>query len=461
MTPTTDDREREFGIEELFFSTTDRKGHISAGNSVFTRVSGYAEEELLGKAHNIIRHPDMPRAVFQLLWDTIGAGNPIAAYVKNRAKDGRPYWVMAVVVPVNDGYLSVRLKPSSPLFAAVKPMYVTLRKLEEEVEAREGRKRSIEVSMQRLGELLLEAGFADYKAFMCAALPAEVRSREAALSANRGVQPNGRVAHAEASSAKVDEFLDSCSFLFGYLHSLFQSLSNYSEANERLRAKSAFVLDLAAEIQLFSLNAVIAAARLNRTGATLSAVAHLMRERSGEISDLLHTLSRDMLSATRSQGDVEFAVSVVRLQTEMATIYARELQSLQRSGESDLAADRTGTSVRALSGCLASGIPSLIGMLEELDGRFAQVRSNVTTLVRELAVLGALHSKGKIEAASGERTDAFHVLLDAIGEKIGAANAEVTELRAAAATCLIAEADTDKLAVHDHHQRIEALAVAA
>jgi len=168
-----------------------------------------------------------------------------------------------------------------------------------------------------------------------------------------------------------------------------------------------------------------------------------------------------MLAATRREGHVEFAVSVVRLQTEMATSYARELQRLQETGDASIGRDHTGTSVRALSSCLAGGIPELTSMLEGLDRSFADVRGKVTVLLRELRVPSALHSKGKIEAAAGERTDAFHVLLYQIGERIAAADAEVAELRSAAEACRIAAAGTDQIAVREHQQRIEALASGA
>jgi hypothetical protein len=79
------DQERPFGDDELFFSTTDRKGIISSANDVFVRVSGHPRDALIGSAHNIIRHPDMPRAGCKLLWDHLGAGGPFAGYVKNLA----------------------------------------------------------------------------------------------------------------------------------------------------------------------------------------------------------------------------------------------------------------------------------------------------------------------------------------------------------------------------------------
>ena len=109
------DVERPLRDTELCFSTTDEKGLITAGNQVFERVSGYALQDMLGRAHNIVRHPDMPRAVFEVLWHTIQAGQPVAAYVQNLAADSTYYWVLASVMPVPGGYLSVRLAPRGAL----------------------------------------------------------------------------------------------------------------------------------------------------------------------------------------------------------------------------------------------------------------------------------------------------------------------------------------------------------
>src|SRR5690606_31957630 len=102
---------------------TDAAGLIQFGNSVFQRVSIYDWDELLGKPHKIVRHPDTPRAAFWLLWSAIKDGRPFGAYVKNRAKDGRFYWVFAIVTPVDGGYLSVRLRPSTELLAVIKREY--------------------------------------------------------------------------------------------------------------------------------------------------------------------------------------------------------------------------------------------------------------------------------------------------------------------------------------------------
>jgi len=101
ITPTS--VERTFGREEIIVSKTDPQGRITYANDVFVRVSGFERSELLGRPHSVIRHPDMPRALFQRLWDTIGAGDEIFAYVKNIARDGSFYWVLAHVTPSSRG----------------------------------------------------------------------------------------------------------------------------------------------------------------------------------------------------------------------------------------------------------------------------------------------------------------------------------------------------------------------
>jgi len=99
--------ERFFPEEDIIVSKTDLKGHITYANETFLNISGYTEEELLGQPHSIIRHPDMPRCVFKLLWDTLEARREIFAYVLNMAKSGDHYWVFAHVTPTFDEFEQV------------------------------------------------------------------------------------------------------------------------------------------------------------------------------------------------------------------------------------------------------------------------------------------------------------------------------------------------------------------
>ncbi len=110
-------RERVMRDNDFIVSKTDLSGRITYGNEIFIEFSGYSEAELLGTQHNIIRHPDMPRAAFNLVWDTLKSGREIFAYVKNMSKDGSFYWVFAHITPdfgpKGDivGYYSVRRCP--------------------------------------------------------------------------------------------------------------------------------------------------------------------------------------------------------------------------------------------------------------------------------------------------------------------------------------------------------------
>ena len=170
------DDEVPFSFDELFFSRTDERGVILSGNAVFCRVSRFDWKDMENRPHRIVRHPDMPAAVFHLLWETIRAGKPMAAYVKNRASDGCFYWVLAIVTPVDGGYLSVRIKPGSGLFSQV------IREYRDLLAAERSERLSPAESAGRLLARLEELGFAGYGAFMAAALSAETAARNEALA---------------------------------------------------------------------------------------------------------------------------------------------------------------------------------------------------------------------------------------------------------------------------------------
>lgn len=95
--------EQFFGDDEIIVSKTDLKGNLTYCNDVFLRIAGYTEQECLGQPHSMIRHPDMPRCIFGLLWETIQSNREIFAYVVNRCKNGDHYWVHAHVTPSRDG----------------------------------------------------------------------------------------------------------------------------------------------------------------------------------------------------------------------------------------------------------------------------------------------------------------------------------------------------------------------
>ncbi len=189
-----------FGIAELFYSRTDARGVIQAGNAVFQRVSGFPWARLIGAPHRIVRHPATPRAVFRILWQTIEKKVPAVAYVCNRAADGRHYWVLATILPQGGGYLSVRIKPTSPLFATARANYA-------EITTAEQGGMTVEAARDLLLMRLQGAGFASYAAFMRAALDQEYAARRAALGRVSG-ERDAEVARLRAALVSVSSEQD-------------------------------------------------------------------------------------------------------------------------------------------------------------------------------------------------------------------------------------------------------------
>ncbi|MEP4165091.1 PAS domain-containing protein [Maricaulis sp.] len=152
--------ERFFGEDEIIVSKTDLKGRLTYCNDVFLRISGYTEKECLGQPHSLIRHPQMPRCVFKLLWDTVQGGHEIFAYVLNRSKNGDHYWVDAHVTPSRDksgeinGYHSNRrVADPSIIGEIVWPLY---RELLAEEQRHTNRRDGLAASTSMISKLLEE-----------------------------------------------------------------------------------------------------------------------------------------------------------------------------------------------------------------------------------------------------------------------------------------------------------------
>jgi len=135
--PTPLDIEIELDPKRYIVSETDAKGKITFVNDYFMEVSGYSSEELLGSPHSIVRHPDMPKVVFKLLWETISAGKNINAVVKNLAKDGRYYWIFTEFEIRKDtdtgeiiGYHASRKSISKHVIEIIAELYAKLLEIE-------------------------------------------------------------------------------------------------------------------------------------------------------------------------------------------------------------------------------------------------------------------------------------------------------------------------------------------
>ncbi|PLW78013.1 PAS domain-containing protein [Cohaesibacter celericrescens] len=155
-------KEQFFKENELIVSKTNLKGHITYCNQVFLKISGYSEKEILGQPHSVIRHPEMPRCVFDILWETVQNGHEIFAYVVNRCKNGDHYWVNAHVTPSRDktgsiiGYHSNRRVPDRDILEkSILPLY---QKLNDTERSHTNRKTGMQASRQLLDDTLQSQG---------------------------------------------------------------------------------------------------------------------------------------------------------------------------------------------------------------------------------------------------------------------------------------------------------------
>ena len=350
--PTSVD-EIPFGIEELFFSRTDARGRILAGNDVFQRVSRYAWEEMIERPHNIIRHPEMPRAVFYLLWDRIRAGLPVGAYVKNRAQDGRHYWVFAVVTPIEDGFLSVRLKPGSPLFAAAAQLYAVIRKEELASDCKPAE--SAHLLLRHLGA----AGFVDYPSFMAGALASEIRQRDAAL---------GRPAW--PSLSHFEELIGSAAIL--------------QKTAERM-------LELTSAFRYTPGNLRIQAARMGEEGRAISEISTNYGHISDSIVENLRLLHASAQEVFASVNDGLFLACTARLQEETAAFFTREA-----AAKGEPAGDEAGRLLRQTEEYKRLAVEKF----EHIKAHIARFFNLTSEMKRLCSALVAVRVMGKVESVN-------------------------------------------------------------
>ena len=154
-------KELSFPEDELIVSKTNTKGIITYGNKLFFDLAGYTQHEIVGKPHNIVRHPEMPRAIFGLLWDRIKSGQEIFAYVNNLAKNGDNYWVFAHVTPSFDetgttiGYHSSRRSPDREKLKTFRALYAVMREAEQKENMPQNAKKA---GMEVLEKVLQDKG---------------------------------------------------------------------------------------------------------------------------------------------------------------------------------------------------------------------------------------------------------------------------------------------------------------
>ena len=368
----TGEFESPFEISEMFFSRTDSQGRILSGNKVFQRVSGYEWAEMVNKPHNMIRHPDMPKGVFHLFWSCLLQKKPVGAYVKNKAQDGGIYWVFALAVPLADGYLSVRIKPSSPSFNAAQSIYKELLLFEATT------KTSPEKSHQELLKYIQKSGYKDYPHFMRECLLEELKAREVACGKG------------ELKTFRVLELL-----------------KNASEAGLALARESQRIAASHKKNKFLPLNLEITSSSLSAENAvaSLSVVASSYQKLMGEVQVEIEKFTLSAADVVALLEENQFLMSARHLLSAIVAFFKTELNDgtqIDIPGETQ----RLVTVADEYQFKAQESVVAVLKSLQQFSMVCASMRSSITGLE-------IMRLTGKIEAARiGSASEEISIIID-------------------------------------------------
>ncbi len=372
--------ESPFGFDEFFFSKTDKRGVISYGNDVFVRVSVYPKETMLGAPHSLIRHPDMPRAVFKEFWNFLNQEKPVGAYVKNLAGNGSYYWVYAFAFPIADGYLSIRFKPSSEVFSVVQALY-------RDVLAFEQQEHSLEESYEYLLKKLQGIGFSSYESFMLKAVLEELKSRATQVQGSEiASEVKEAVAIADVTKSATQKLSD-----------VFEKLREFQSANQSLEDTMKKLEQGFQQLKFISINMKIAAAKFGEMAASLGVVSHEFSILSGTIEKHLGGLSGFIQELSGVTQKCVLRAAALNVQMLMVDFFVRE--SIAKMGSSENAFEEMLQNQKDFSDLFNQYCQNLEQEFLELNKSISVIESELVDVVKFVTGLEVVRQMGAIESA--------------------------------------------------------------
>lgn len=380
--------EADFLLNELFFSKTDFKGLIQTGNKVFLRVAEYQEKEIWRRPHNIIRHPDMPRCVFKVFWDFLKENRPICAYVKNLSKSGRFYWVFAMAFPMGDGYLSIRLKPSTALLCEIQTVYADIL-MKEQAGA------SMEDVTADLLQALHEKGFSSYEEFMNQALLAEMKSRDHLLTlAEENLTPS-----IATKSGLLEGLLLASRSCTDTARNAFRIADQLNERTHALKTKSHEIDEICREVQMVTTNLTISAAKLGEAGKPLGVVSNNLEKLAADILSNSLDFEKTFASFNQAASAMYLAIGISRFQIEMMNHLIEETltRDNEHSSISDEQEQQLIQNCELLKQLISSNFATVLSTAKDLTKENKSLIRSISMLSKVTAGMDVICVVGKIE----------------------------------------------------------------
>ncbi len=395
--------ERSFEASELFFSTTDRRGVITSCNEVFTRIAEYEPQEILGQPHSIVRHPHMPRCVFFLLWEYLLSGRPIGAYVKNRSKSGAYYWVFALAMPIDSGFISIRLKPTSGALDLISSLYEKLRSIE--AEHSEDRRTGMKMAYDALLLELASLGIESYDEFMSNALRSELSSRYKLLGKDQSCE--------ESSLVRA-----------------FMGLKGLGDLRSSLRNENIFLSSFAKGLFESALNLGVKASRLGDRGRALRIISNEVASIASSVGKQTKVIVRENSVLSAQIESACFSISFATLLIEMLLFFKEEqCRATLTPAEQQL---KFGKTFAELEELLCANVHTSITRAKEAQAQLGRVFSSFESLIEELVkILLSIqfsYVTGKSLAALTSGTEGFALQLSEIIERADKSRLNINEL---------------------------------
>ncbi|MDR2380080.1 MAG: hypothetical protein LBE08_02705 [Bifidobacteriaceae bacterium] len=433
-------QERRVGVDELFFSCTDRKGVITAANTVFARLSAFPRDELMGAPHNLIRNPLMPGGAFKLMWDTLLGGKPFAAYVKNLAKDGFDYQVFATVTPMGSGFLSVRSSPRfDPLWNAATGLYGQALPIEHNAKNHGANRSGIATAgLTSLAEMLAGAGFPSYDEFMYTALPAETQTR-VVLSARRTYRPeaHGDIADILNNAVALDEHI-------GDLLGRLDSLQHLAEALQAGSAQLGGTVAALAEVTQVSLNA---SQQVAAHAPTLASTANAMTRVGAGAERVITPLPDRLSQVRRGVMELRFRIALAQLHNDMVINFALENLDGFAPPEGLLY-------VPLLCYALADDVEAVASGLEGAQGVLNEVGAQVESAGAHLGQFQKFLTTWRIQVPRFGVSAQLGPLVGPIDQQLNRSHEELNALRSLAKACIAEARPFDRVPMEEILGRI-------
>ena len=361
-------------VEDLFFSTTDRKGVILLANHVFAYYARHDYDELVGAPHNIIRHPAMPGGAFRVVWRMLQEGRSTCAYVLNLAGDGSAYWAFATLAPIGDHYISVRSSPcQDEVREPLQEVYARVRAIE--VEARENGKsaaQAAEIGEQALLAELAELGFGSYEDFLRVVVPAEVAARQ--LKSKGIPEPAG-------ATGVLKRLNEHAVKIHRQVSGLGVDLTSFENIAHRLGADATAAETAVATLGEALRHAAEKAEALAERAPLVASAAKPLSVQCDRVVERLDAVVEHVAAVRDGRSELRFSVALAQLQAEMIGRYTVAVLDGSESAE---------LSDQAIRELVATVDEGLTGVNHDLTRNTAQAKAMTDEIDSASSVLRLL-----------------------------------------------------------------------